>query len=579
MIKYKDTAEAWMTRIDEALEFRKTYGIEARWATLEAMFMNLEKSGAEFGPNIIAEMGDALISRLGVSNPIVGVSPSMRDPRSVQTYPIVNAVDRWLMSELRIPIVIQDVILHAYLWGRGIVKLGYDSEWGYDEAFDLGSMDLPWGMTMTQFNKKGSRLEYAFGRPGMPWVAPVLPHDLVVPWGTIYLEWCPWVAHRVIRHIDLLRQDPKYGKTRDLQPTVSMKDVMDSYLKPGAGGHRRTTSILGPAPSRNSMQSVEFVELWEIRNRINNKIIAVTEKAVHRNDDDTLQLDGFPYKSITFGRHPRSFWTTPQAEYLRYHQAEQFDIALQASKQRRINAQKYLVREGSMDPEELTKALSPNVGIAAFMKRNSRPREDFVPVPQSNNVMLWQEAEAARRNSRESIGFSRNQLGEFDTATRRTATEAGLVAQGSSKRMDKRQGAVSTLYQDVFRFLNQIVFTFWRTPKVIQVAPEQWPQFTGEEIRAEYSYNIDFGQDRPRDPETRRAEAFQMYMAFRDDPLVDPVALRQYLARVFHDIEFGQIFILDPAQARQALQSSKMEQLMMGQAKGGKQTQPQGATR
>jgi hypothetical protein len=45
MIKYKHTAEDWMDRIEEALDFRKVYGIEDVWHQLEMMYMNLPGVG------------------------------------------------------------------------------------------------------------------------------------------------------------------------------------------------------------------------------------------------------------------------------------------------------------------------------------------------------------------------------------------------------------------------------------------------------------------------------------------------------------------------------------------------------
>ena len=542
MIKWKDTATEWWDRIEEALEFRRVYGREDTWFQLEAMFLNLPASGADFGPNVVQEMGDTLVSDLGVGSPVIGVNPSAGDPRSLETHKTVQAVDRWLMNELNIPTIMEDCILHSYLWGRGAVKLGYDSEWGFDEAFDLGEYDNPLGITLTQFTKKGNRLEYGVARPGMPWVAPVLPHDLLYPWGVVYPEQSPWVAHRVFRHVDLLKADVKYTKTRDVQPTHSMEDIVNSYTKAGAK-HRK--EIQRWAPSRSAINKIEFVELWEIHNYMNGKVTVISEKEVHRNDKDRLQVDGLPFKSVTLMRHPRSFWGTPTAQYLLCHQAEQADIALQASKQRRISQQKFLVREGTMDVSEVEKALSPQVGIAAFMKQSASLRDDFVPMPQQSNIPIWQEAQFAQRNARVAIGFSNNQAGEYDTSSRRTATEAHLVQQGSDKRMNRRQRAVAKFYTETFRFLNQILFTFWKTPRLIQVDPKTWPQFTGEDIRAEYSYEVTFGQDRARDPESRRAEAFNLYLALREDPMIDQRSLRQVLGEVYSDVQFERIFQIE----------------------------------
>ena len=570
MIKYKDTPEDWMARIDDGLEFRRLYGREESWARNEAMLLNLPKSGAEIGPNLYQEMSDAVISRLGVANPAITISPSLRDPSSVDSYRIVQAVDNWFMQELGVPFLLEDVAMHSFLWGRGGVKIGYDSEWGFDEAFDLGDPTSPWGMTLTQFAKKGSRIECGAGSPGMPWIMPVLPHDIVLPWGTTYSGWCPWIAHRVIRHVDLLKADPKYENTRDLQPDISMQDVMDSYTK--VMSLKAKTGRTQWNAHKDRTKNQEFVVLWEIHNWMTGKVLAITEKKIHRNDNDDLQLDGLPFKFFTLMKHPRSFWGTPQGDYLRFHQAEQYDIALQAAKQRRVNVLKYLIKRNAMNDEELTKALSPEVGIAAFMEQSADMDRDIKLMPQGNNFLLWQEAEASRRNSREAIGFSRNQLGEFDTSSRRTAHEASFVNQGSERRMDRRQAAFARLYTEVFRFLNQTVFKFWKTPRHVQIEGGEWPSFTGEQIKAEYSYNIDFGVEQPRDLQTRRQAALQTYMMLREDPLVDPQGLRTYLARSYHDVEFEKLFKEGTSNASLSLPMSQM-QVGAGGVQNNQQTQ------
>jgi hypothetical protein len=155
---------------------------------------------------------------------------------------------------------------------------------------------------------------------------------------------------------------------------------------------------------------------------------------------------------------------------------------------------------------------------------------------------IWQEAEASRRNARESIGFSRNQLGEYDSSSRRTATEAIAVSQGAERRMDRKQQAVATLYKGVFRTLNQFLFSFWKTPRLFKVEGSGWPALKGEDIRAEYTYKISFGAGQSEDATTRRQRAFQEYMILRQDPLVNQAELRAYLARVYGDIEFGRLF-------------------------------------
>lgn len=538
MARIDHSAPAWMDRIWDALEYRRRYGQEDKWHLLENMYDNIAGSGADMGPNLIQEMADALLSRLGVSDAAVGVSPSALDPQSVDSYPIVQSVDNWLMHELGIPESMRDIILHSYLWTRGILKWGYDSEWGFDAGLDVGGEDGFMGMTLSQFNKKGMAIEHGPARPGMPWVMPVLPHDFVVPWGTKRLNWAPWCAHRIIRHIDLLKDDPKYEKIGKIQPSLSQQDVVESYLKIS---HRSRTHSSGQQ-LRGTKGKPQFVELWECRSAIDRRVITLSETEVHRNSVDLLQIDGFPFSTLTFVPHPRTFWGTPQAEYLRFHQAELNDISKQASIQRRSNNWKILLREGAISTTELTKLMSAESGLFVMMEQQFDKDKDMVPLPQTNNFTLYNDADHTRGNAREAVGFSRNQLGEFDTSSRRTATETLEVKSGSNARTDFRAGRVANVYEETIRGINQMIFSFWKTPRMIRTQDGEWPSFTGAEIKAEYSYQIDFGLKKPQDLETRRTEAINAYLMLREDPQVNQVKLREYLSKRYADVEFGALF-------------------------------------
>ena len=133
-------------------------------------------------------------------------------------------------------------------------------------------------------------------------------------------------------------------------------------------------------------------------------------------------------------------------------------------------------------------------------------------------------------------------MGEFDASTRRTAFETAKVAEGSDVRTDRRQGEVAKLYIRSFKFLNKIIFNMWKAPRFIKVSPDKWPKFTGEDVKAEYTYNCEFGVKQRQDISARRAEAFNAYLQLREDPLVDPIRLRKYVSVVFQDPEFEQIF-------------------------------------
>jgi len=543
----------WVQEINQGLEFRRQFGLEQEWQNLEVLFYNLAGSG--LGPNLISSTGDSLLSSLTVPFPSVTVT-ALRE-EYIPSARIVQAVDTYLMRELAIPIQVELAALHAFLWGRGIVKLGFDSEFGFDPSLDigLGSPLGPLGTSVSQFDRRGDMIESGIARPGMPWALSCLPHDIVVPWGTREIADAPWIAHRVVRHIEDIRADPKYSHAKTIEPNLSMKDFVSSYktvMKP----YR-----VGVYPSVSD--KFEYVEVWEVHDRRTRQVLAIpiAGERFLRKDPDVLQIDGLPFVSFAFVPIARNFWTTSDAFYLKQPQGELDDISMQASKQRRISVAKLLASVDAMDAAEIDKLTSADVGAVVMVKSGFNPKDAVTTFQNPPNVFLANDADFVRRNARESVGLSRNQMGEFEQRGRRTAFEVAKVDEYSARRMGRRQVTMKRVYEEIFRKLNQIVFEFWKTYRVVEVvgpAGKEWVKFTGDQIKGEYAYDVTFSEEPPIAQASPRSDALQLYTALSQDPTVDQVALRDFVTKAFSDPSITRIFEGGGPNAGVGLQVPKM---------------------
>lgn len=528
------TPEQWRDEIESGLEYRRRFGLEDKWSQLEAIYYNVHESMANDGPNIFLSQGDAMLSLLTVPTPRVTVKPAT--PEAVDKAPILASLDNTLLEELGLEAEVETACLHAYLWGRGFLKHGYDSEWGYDPSLDLGG-NIPIGLTLTQLNKKGTRaIEYdASVVPGMPWTRAVLPHDIVVPWGTREISHAPWIANRVVRQIDDLKADRKYDHVRNINPQMSMEDFVNSYR-----------SLYRPYKQMTARKEAEFVELWEIHEKATGKILAITwdSDEFHRNQENALQIDNqLPFSSLSFTPRARSFWTTPDAYYLLHVQTELSDVAVQRTKQRRLSVLKFLYDKNAISDEELQKLLSPDVGAAAAVDSGQELSKVIQKLENSPNQFLIQEEEHLRANAREQIGFSRNQLGEY-TGGRKTAREVGVVERSSQLRMSRRGRAVQSLYVDSIKIINGIIFNHWTLPRLVRVIgqqkAEEWVSLNGPSLRGRYSYRVDLVDDSQLQAE--EMEALQLYSFLAQDPGVDPIELRAFLINKFNNPAFERVF-------------------------------------
>lgn len=541
------TPEEWIEQIDAGLEYRRKFGLEDLWGQFEAIYYNVAESMLTDGPNIFLSQGDAMLSMLTVPTPRVSVRPVK--PEEVDKAPFVQTLDNILLREMGLAEEVETMALHTFLFGRGFIKIGYDSEWGYDPKLDMGG-SLQLGLTLSQLDDQGSRrIEYDSSiAPGSPWARAVLPHDIVVPWGVRDISSTPWIAHRVVRHIDDLQADPKYSRTRDLEPQISMEDFVESYRRVQTNRVR----------AKNSREP-EYVEMWEIHDRRTAKIIVVTRDhgKFLRKDQNALQVDNvLPFSSVSFTPRVRSFWTTPDAFYLFHIQNEISDVARQRTAQRRISTLKFLYDDGAISETELEKILSPDVGVAAKIEAGRKLQEAVIKLDNAPNPILANEEELLRANAREQIGFSRNQLGEY-TGGRKTAREVSTVESSSRLRMTRRGLQIKRAYEEIFRITNNIVFQHWSIPRYISVVGEsqtaKWLRVNGPTLRGRYDYEVSFVEQ--AEIEQMKLEALNLYQLLSQDPSIDPVELRNFLINRVNDPQFERLFNANVRAQVQQLQS------------------------
>jgi len=529
------TPDEWMEEINNGLEYRRQFGKEDSWNKLELNFTNDPAGDCTVGSNLIYSMGDSLLSSLTVPNPEILLTAE--HPAGQSRLSALEYIDNWLIRKLRMRQAVEDSIMNSYLFSRAILKIGYDSEFGWSPYYDIGQGNNLMGMTFTQFDKKGKRIEPGNASPGMPWIQAVSPHDIVVPWGTKSIDTAPWIAHRVVRLNSYIKRDPKYKNKARLEPQVSMESFMDSYGHVMAKTRRGSFSTNGS--HADNTKSI-FNVLWEIHDKMTGRVYVISPdyNEYLRNTIDALQVAGLPFVSTTLVKHPRSFWNTPQAYYLGQIQATQKDIATQEEKQRRINTLKFIASKRAMSEDELNKLISGAVGAVGMADTSQPLRDVFVPFPQGNNLDFVMQANANRSEARDAIGFSRNQLGEFDSSSRRTAREATFVQQGSETRTSRRMNTVIDLYTESIRKINKICFRYWKLPRYAMVNNE-WLKFTGDELEGDYLYDVTLSTKRNLSRAQRKIEAITTMAQLSQIPGTNLEEMKQYIVDASGDPAFS----------------------------------------
>lgn len=138
-------------------------------------------------------------------------------------------------------------------------------------------------------------------------------------------------------------------------------------------------------------------------------------------------------------------------------------------------------------------------------------------------------------DARENIGFSRNDLGEYQQGSRKpTAAEVNVVASASSIRVDERRDIMADMLVDLVSDMHQIIFEKWNDEQIIDVAGPDgapvWVRFKGDMLKSgRYEVSVDPDTGVPMTREVRRQLAVDEYSILKDNPLIDPQKLTRYI--------------------------------------------------
>jgi len=559
--------EWWQEQVKLGIRYREKFGRSLEWSQAKMAWRN--RFAEHILPvNLIYSRGAAMLANFYFRDPKVVVTAPNRPDLAFHAK-LVETLDNWLIREIMVKPVIRRCGLNSFLCGAAPWIVGYDSEFGVDRsALDAEVFE---DASLTQFDEKsGKRIEFdATISPGMPWVADVNPEDWVVPWGLDQWKRAPWYARRVVRLVGDIKDDRKYNEVGDLKPNVG-PDAMDRKDSRKA--------IL------EKMQEVgDYHEFYEIHDLRTGRVYAVSPShgKFMRNEVDELQIEGLNAGVVSFNDDPDFFWTTPDALYLKPQQLEINDVTTQWSKHRRAAVAKIIAKRKAFTPADIDRLTSEQV--KAVVEMNGDVQRDIKELSATIPDDFRVAREMIMNDSREIVGFSRVQAGEFQGKTHITAREVSAVQQGSEIRMDARRDVGADTLVEMLRKVNQIIFKMWTAKRVMQVVgPDgaaQWVKYTGPELRGEYNLQVDPDSGIPTTKANRRNElmaaiAFVAKTGGNIQPLV-----RQMLAE-FPGVNLREIYPTQTTGVQPALTSSPQRPASVDkfvQAQQRTQDTPQGA--
>ena len=484
------TARGWMKRINRALKFRDQVKSDQNWDRILDEYKGkyrINNSAVNSPPiNLVYGYVHTAIPRIYFRDPYMSINP--KGGESVTAARVLELVVNYLFRELNLKNEVYRLLMDVFLVGHGWFKYGYigvmgqtdseapneESEYIKDEEIFVSFVpyaDIVFDVTLSKDP----------------------PHD------------CRWIAHRIIRPLSEIKNDPKYTNTGGLKSNISTRDAkgdkMDDTLKDS---------------------DLDLFEFWEVHDKDTNKIYCVcdaTDKYL-REDDNKYEMKGLPFSMLKFNLVPGEPYPLSDIYLIEAQILER--VKLRAAQINHIKrwSRQLSIEEGAMEKEEIEKFAQGIDGAVTQRKKGSMP-----PAPiQYADIQKesFQIDDLIQRDIDSVIGQNETDRGGVARTTTKTKFELQEQTQGSGVRQAQRQDKLEDFLEEVAMKVISLIKQFQTTPRYVRITgmkPEQIAEafsnvpgvqvdangikFTKESIQGDYDVDAKAGSTLPLNRENK----------------------------------------------------------------------------
>lgn len=514
----------WLRQVRQGLEFRKNAAYEAKWGRWRSYYRGLWRNNV-LPSNLYFKMIRTIVPRIYFRDPSVSIMSRRSGFEFHLMAQMLERTDNLLIRHMGMKKQIKTMVQDNFMMGTGIGKLGFGSQ--------FQSTPETLGTTQAPLVRGKEALEYNINiQPNMPWFLRCSPSNYIIQAGVSNKDEARWDAYSIIRPVSDIQADPRLRNNKDIGATSFSHELRGQVF--------------------DVRYPVDMAEMYEIRDRKTGKVFiispALRDKTLLFEDDEFFRLGIDVTNAVVFNEDDENFWGVPDAQILEPQQLELNEIKTMKMLHRRLSVLKFLYKKNAITQENLDKLLSPDVG--AGVEVEGELLQSVMKLEGNNIPSDLIEAEMSiMQDVRETLGFGRNEFGEFKPGSKSpTATETNAVRMASEIRVDERRDAIADMLTKVVNDIHPIMFNHWNREQVIDIVGPAgvrlWVVFTPTMLkRGSYEVSVDPDTSVPRTKDVRTQEALQFYTILKDNPLVDPVQLTRYLLREMHGVNFDDMMV------------------------------------
>jgi hypothetical protein len=545
----KKEVEKWQTRIKLSEAFRNSDNRKNAWKNMKQMYRSYFKEDVISVP-IIYSHGRQMVPFLYFKNPQVECTPLQRD--FGHKAKVLEAVDNMLLREMRVKEQLKLIIQDAFLYDYGIRKVGYDSEFGYDEEgtvwkelFEELGVELP-EEELLEYNTIITK-EFPFFLRVPPRRFLVDP-DIEGP----TLDTAKYVIEEFYRPLDDVLDDDRYDIRNKKDIKASHKIGKDEYgnlvVSPKTVGEESRD----PKPQYQGRSDTERLRMWEVWDKEHNEVMVIADgyNGFLRRTEDVWGLDNFfPYDRLCFNPISDEHYSTSDAMYIEKQQLEYNDAKTQEMIHRRKENTKWVAKKNTLPSEEKKKFEDGKPGL--LVEINGNPQSDIMAVTSQMSGDIYKVGQDLRNDIQDILALGKNQTSQ-ELGKRKTAHEAQIIDQYAQLRSDERRDIVGDFIERAVKDVNKLIFKFWDTPTVIQYIGDEgkeWDTWTGEDLQGDYAISIVPNSTLPHTKDEFRKKVQELYQLLAGNPFVNVKELTRVLLDSYEEFDTDKLLLKQPGEA------------------------------
>ncbi len=521
--------------------------------------------GHEFSVNVVQALTSLIIPSVYFQDPRVLCNPTRE--QDVRACKITESIVNYWIRELKLKRQMERCTLDAFLFGEGVIKLGYspdidtvltpitdnignplstdaqeplmednsgnvfvEREGRFIQVMDSDGEIPPISQEVIDVNE--------FIRRGQPFAIRWEPWNFLKDPEAKYSDCsdADWIAFRTVLPLKQVKNNPAYKNTGNLMGTRISPSVMNNpdRLFPLL---RRTVN--------EDEDRVELFEVWKKEWNNSRKRWDIWQYAVVKGHDKFLLeqkspylAEGFPVEVLTFLDDPGSSHSPSPIEAVQ-PQINTINLArTQFANFRERFVPKYLANSILIDETDARNVIQGDDALAMVTVDEGTDLGTVMrglDIPELNPAIL-DDIQLSWEEIRRITGITEDMLGGAGAG--RQATQASFIQGAANVRLQHKQDRIGDSVMEIGRFFKQVLQQFGEYQMAVRiegtVTEEEWAVITvAEAIPDDIAFDIDVFPSSFQSKEAMLQSAMSMYNLLRQDPLVNPERLIKKVLKAF----------------------------------------------